>query len=422
MFRRQAVALLVAGVLLAALPGSAQTPRGGEIPVSTPLTDLNWTAQVAVAPSGDFVVAWQNGFGLRPGKTSRVWLRLFRADGTPKGGRLRVSNSRADELLPKLAMAADGSFLVVWQGGSADDTSVFGRRFAADGRPASGRFLLSSNTEGSQSTPAVAFTPDGGFVAAWSSGPLTSPSKLSDLYARRFNAASQPLGPEFRVNTTLFNEQGSPQVAVDSRGNFLIGWLNYGGEGAFYDVYARRFTAGGTPLGDDLQVNSGLTVNTSQFEFAMALRDSGESVFVWTDAAGDYASEPDSNVTNVIGLLGQRLAADGTPAGPVFHVNAFTKGSQDNPAIALTADGFLVVWSSSASPGGGGAMIAGRRFTQDAIPRGGDLRIDLTGAGFGLLPAVALNAAGRGVVVWSRTARNLSEADLVARRIVQRIP
>ena len=83
--------------------------------------------------------------------------------------------------------------------------------------------------------------------------------------------------------------------------------------------------------------------------------------------------------------------------------------------------GFLVVWSSSASPGNGGAMIAARRFAADATPRGGDLRIDLAGAGFGL-PAVALNAAGRGVVAWSRTARNPSEADLVARRIVQRIP
>jgi hypothetical protein len=422
MFRRQAVAFFVAGALLAALPGFAQTPRGSEILVSAPLTDVNWSAQVAVAPSGDFVVAWQTGFGLQRGKTSRVWIRLFRADGTPKGGRLRVSNSRADELLPKLAMAADGSFLVVWQGGSADDTSVFGRRFAADGRPASGRFLLSSNTEGSQSTPAVAFTPGGGFVAAWSSGPLTNPSKQSDLYARRFNAASQPLGPEFRVNTTLFNEQGSPQVAVDSQGNFLIGWLNYGGEGTFYDIYARRFAAGGAPLGDDFQVNSGDTMNISQYEFGMALRDSGESVFVWTDAGGDIGFEHGEDLQPYIGLLGQRLAADGTPAGPLFHVNAFTKGSQDNPAITLTVDGgFLVVWSSSASPGGGGAMIAARRFAADATPRDGDLRIDLAGAGFGL-PAVALNAAGRGVVAWSRTARNVSEADIVARRIVQRIP
>jgi len=419
MFRRQAVALLVAGVLLASLPAIAQTPRGSEIPVSAPLTDLNWSAQVAVAPSGDFVVVWQTGGGFQRGKTSRVWIRLFRADGTPKGGRLRVSNSRANELLPRLAMRPDGSFLVVWQGGSLDDTSVFGRRFTADGRPASERFILSSNTEGSQSTPAVAFTPDGGFVAAWSSGPLIYPTKHSDLYARRFNAASQPLGPEFRVNTTLERSQGNPQVAVDSRGNFLIGWLNFGGEGTFHDVYAQRFSAGGTPLGGELQVNSGDTVEVSQYEFAMALRDSGESVFVWTDASGDY---PGESGESFIGLLGQRLTADGTPAGPIFHVNTFTKGSQDNPAITLTANGgFLVVWSSSASPGNGGAMIAARRFTADATPRGGELRIDLTGGGYGV-PAVALNAAGRGVVAWSRTARNPSEADLVARRIMQPIP
>jgi hypothetical protein len=420
MLRIQATALLIAGALLAALPASAQTPRGSEIPVSTPLTGLNWTAQVAVAPSGDFVVAWQSGFGLQPGKTSRVWIRLFRADGTPKGGRLRVSNSRADELLPKLAMAADGSFWVVWQGGSSQDTSVFGRRFAADGRPTTGRLLLSANTSGSQSAPALALTPGGGFVATWTSGPFTDASRQSDVYARRFDAAGRPLGPEFLATTTTANEQSSSRVAVDGHGNFLIGWLNYGGEGSFYDVYARRFAAGGAPLGDDIQVNSGATVSTSQYEFAMALRDSGESVFVWTDAAGDYGVDPSNDLQTAIGLLGQRLAADGTSAGPLFHVNAFTKGSQNSPAITLTADGFLVAWSSSTSPGGGGAVIDARRFAADATPRGGDLRIDIAGAGFGL-PAVALNATGRGVVAWSHTVRNPSEADIVARRIM-RIP
>ena len=183
MFRRQAVALFVAGVLLAALLAAAQTPRGSEIPVSTPLTDL--TGRRRSRSRRAAISSWPGrpDSGCIRGKTSRVWIRLFRADGTPKGGRLRVSNSRARRAAAEARHGGRRLLPGRLAGGSADDTSVFGRRFTADGRPASGRFLLSSNTEGSQSTPAVAFTPGGGFVAAWSSGPLTYPSKLSDLYA-----------------------------------------------------------------------------------------------------------------------------------------------------------------------------------------------------------------------------------------------
>ena len=70
----------------------------------TSLTDLNWAAQVAVAPSGDFVIAWQTGFGLQRGKTSRVWIRLFRADGLRHLCFQELLNHRAHHRAQKIAL------------------------------------------------------------------------------------------------------------------------------------------------------------------------------------------------------------------------------------------------------------------------------------------------------------------------------
>ena len=145
-----------------ALPLAAQRPGGAEIRVDRfPAT--NSYPQVALAPNGDFVVVWQTGNPDLPREPPRVWLRLFRADGKPKTTQLRASTGRAPENLPRLAMAADGSFLVVWQEGE-QDTGVFGRRFNADGRPRGDRFRLSVSTEDVQEQPAVLVRPIGRLV------------------------------------------------------------------------------------------------------------------------------------------------------------------------------------------------------------------------------------------------------------------
>src|SRR5881628_1009705 len=151
--RKQAVAVLAAGIfsllagLMLAHPLGAQRPRGAEIRVNN-LPDFTYgLPQVASLPNGDFVVVWQTReFNLPGEEIPHVWVRLFRADGTPKTKQLRVSPAPlAGEVFPRLAVGADGSFVVVWQGGPFDDSSVFGRRFNVDGTPRGPRFRLSSD-------------------------------------------------------------------------------------------------------------------------------------------------------------------------------------------------------------------------------------------------------------------------------------
>jgi hypothetical protein len=309
-------------------------------------------------------------------------------------------------------VGADGSFVVVWQGGPASDTSVFGRRFSADGTPRGPRFRLNSERKGFQTEPAVALAPDDSFVAAWTSeGPFFD--DLPNVWARRFDTAGQPLGPDFRVNVTTFDERESAQVAASANGDFVIGWVSWNGEGSFFDIMVRRFARDGTPLTDELQANLGGYPGASQYEFALGTAPDGAFVVLWTDPGAEETgvSEGDDNT----GILGQRFAADGKPVGRSFHVNVSPPGVQDEPAVAVAADGsFFAAWRSYASMSSPGPVsVVGRRFGSDNRPLGGEVPITVSAAGLNFLPAVALGRDGQGLVVWDHY-----NVGIFARRLV----
>ena len=61
---------------------------------------------------------------------------------------------------------------------------------------------------------------DGDFVVTWSSHGQDGSGW--GVYAQRYNAAGVTQGGEFRVNTTTANTQGSPTVAMDADGDFVV--------------------------------------------------------------------------------------------------------------------------------------------------------------------------------------------------------
>jgi hypothetical protein len=384
--RRLPFVLIALGIVLAPVLHT-QTLRGPEILVSSAANSS--APQVAVATNGDFVVTWQSRLP-QPGQTPRIWYRLYRADGVPKGKALRASGSPAGEFGPSIGLGEDGSFVIVWEGGDDRDRSVFGRRFDVQGEPLSGRFRLSTITDGSQIQATVARAADGGFLAAWTSGPEIFPVRLSDVYIRRFDAAGKPLGPEAPAGVNTFHEQSEPLVVAIENGSFLVGWTSFGGEGTFYDVFARRFDDDGTPLGEEFEVSNSEASVVSQYGFALAAAADGSFVVVWTDDAGD--PNPDDDLADPVGLVGQRYAADDSLAGGRFQVNATTKGSQLLPKVTLSPQGPIFVTWLSANHG-----LLGRRFRSDGRPFGSEFVLDENGG----VAAVDMASSGRGIVAWA---------------------
>src|SRR5207249_4596824 len=103
--------------------------------------------------------------------------------------------------------------------------------------------------------PSLGLGPTGDFVVAWSTF-LTDP----DIHAQRYNAAGQPQGGEFPVNTITARYQNNAAVALDAGGNFVIAWQNEVTSGN-YEIYAQLFNAAGVAQQGEFQVNTGTWYN-----------------------------------------------------------------------------------------------------------------------------------------------------------------
>jgi hypothetical protein len=80
---------------------------------------------------------------------------------------------------------------------------------------------------------------DGDFAVAWRST-VQEPSGYG-IYAQRYDSAGTPLGNELHVNTYTTSDQFDPYVAMDADGDFIISWTSTGQDGSSNGVYAQRF-------------------------------------------------------------------------------------------------------------------------------------------------------------------------------------
>jgi hypothetical protein len=148
-----------------------------------------------------------------------------------------------------LAMAADGSFAVVWDYQSPADLSrlplpltpqsgISGRLFSADG-VAHGNAVLQINRRqlGVLTTPVVAWLPGGTFAAAWTDESGRDGSG-SGIFGRLLAADGTPIGRDFLINTTTAGNQVSPAMAAGPGGAVAV-WVS----GPATTIYARRIAA-----------------------------------------------------------------------------------------------------------------------------------------------------------------------------------
>ena len=284
-----------------------------------------------------------------------------------------------------VAVDGNGNFVVAWtsdepsQDGS-DDAAVV-RRVDASGVPLGGDIVANTYTTGPQYHTQVAADGTGNFVVVWNS--LGQDGASAGVFARRFDAGGLPLGGELQVNAVTTGAQNRPSVAVDAAGEFVIVWDTFDyivGD----DIIGRRYDSAGVPLGGEFQVNTTTTGN--RLNAAVAMTAGGSFVVVWVGATG---------ITNV---LGRRFDATGLPVGGEFQINAATSGSLNYPDVAIDAAGnFVVVWSSQEQDG---VSIIGRRVQANGMPAGGEFQVTRVTSGNVFDPDVTMDASGDFLVVW----------------------
>src|SRR6185295_19035448 len=109
--RRALMALVLAAG--GASGAGAQTPAGPDFPVTASTTIDAFAPSVAMGGAGGFVVAF-TAFGV-DGDGAAVLARRFDVDGQPLGPEFQVNTATADDQeFPSVAVAPNGDFTVAW--------------------------------------------------------------------------------------------------------------------------------------------------------------------------------------------------------------------------------------------------------------------------------------------------------------------
>ncbi len=308
---------------------AAGRPLGGEFRVNTTTTGDQASPIVAENGSGDFLIAWAAPSGYDA--------QRYDAAGQPLGGEFALYPATTSQ--PSgvaVAMASEGSFVVTWsQGVPTANVEVFALRYDSAGNPLGSPVLVNEFTTGAQSHPGIGLAADGSFVITWQSDAQDAAGGAG-VYARRFDAAGNPLTSEFPVNTYTTNSQEAPSVGVDATGDFVIAWTSDGQGEDNTAVYARRYRPDSTPAGGEFHVNE----YTYSYQLAPVARTdaNGDFIIAW----GSYGADGSH-----FGVSARVYNVQGIPQSGEFRVNTFTTGPQGQPALAVDQGGdFVIAWSS----------------------------------------------------------------------------
>jgi hypothetical protein len=197
-----------------------------EFRVNTYSTNNQGFASVAMAPNGDFLIAWHSQ--LQDGTPYGIYAQRYASNGTTRGGELHVNTTtNHEELYPKAASDASGNAMIVWQSDIADTSghSIVGQRVSSAGGFLGGEFRVNTYTTQDQTTPAVAVTGAGGFAVSWTS--YNDGGGLS-IAAAHFGADGAAQGTEFVVNTNTPGAQYSAAIAGGPGAGFTVVWRGGG--------------------------------------------------------------------------------------------------------------------------------------------------------------------------------------------------
>jgi cysteine-rich repeat protein len=259
--------------------------------------------------------------------------------------------------------------------------------------PTGPNFRVNAAVEDVQRDPDVAADGAGNFVVVWQT------NSGNDIFARRFTSSGVPLGGDLTVSTQAGYAAG-PAVAAGPGGDFLVVWSS-GSE-----VTARAFDGSGAPQAAEFRVNT-YTPN-SQGSPAVAAGGDGNFVVTWQSNFQDGWS---------YGVFMQRYDATGAPLGGEVQVNTWTTSHQRYPAVAADAAGdFVIVWQSQYSQDGDDAGVFGQRYDSGGTPQGGEFLVNSTTMDGQYFPRVAAAPAGDFVVAWTNLAVFLNTARVRARR------
>jgi hypothetical protein len=228
-------------------------PIGGQWVASQGAVNGSMSDLAMASDALGHVAVWTRTWEWQTGGVPGVYARRVDAAGVPQGAEFRVNTSTTGlPVMPAVAFSnVNGNMMVTWAatGQDGSDQGVRAQRYVG-GLPAGGEQAVNTYTTGMQSFPAVASAADTGFVIGWvsSDGPDDAGA---GVFARQYDGAGAPLGPEFRVSSSPVRlAQHAVTIVSNVTGGYAIGWSSGASES-----YVRRYDRDGNPLGPEVAVS-----------------------------------------------------------------------------------------------------------------------------------------------------------------------
>jgi hypothetical protein len=281
-------------------------------------------ATAAFGSGEDFVLAWTAG--TIPNTVALV--RPFFADGTPRGDGVQLNDSFPAGDKPDIVW--DGSrYTVAWDG---EQPAIWIRRLDEDGQPL-GPSVVVAQDEGTANTPDLAVAADGSGLLVWNLADLPLLGEGGGMHLMQaFDSSLSLTGPRAVMSISAMT---TPDAALMPDGSYATVWTEaydhplIEGE-RYYEVHGRLYRADGTAhsfRADDLD---------SAWPSRPAVAAAGDRLAVsWRDKT--------SSRGEAAGAYGRLFEADGTPLGPSVLLGA-PGHDGDRCVVALSERLALFFW------------------------------------------------------------------------------
>jgi hypothetical protein len=230
-------------------------PEGGDRRLSNAIDDLQILPRLGLLEDGALVVGWE-GRGVS-GPSFNIFSRRFNANDQALQAVAQV-NQFDDTAQRRVDLAVNdrGNQVIAWQSASQDgsDWGVFAR-CAILGTSGGAEFLVNQTTVGGQARPRVAMADDGRFAIVWQDTRGASQFNYQRVMVRLYDPACQPLTGEIQVNQFDEGVQDLPDISIDGHGVYIVVWQNYPPDFEFQGIYGRRLDSSGTFLGDEFKIS-----------------------------------------------------------------------------------------------------------------------------------------------------------------------
>jgi hypothetical protein len=333
----------------------------------------------ACLASGRLAVVWENyAVG------NDISLQVFNTNGSASTGMITVNSdgSLVRHWSPAVAIGPSGDIAVLWEDYRSDVADIFFRRFNSAGTPYAAEISLSDAgaRDSARFLPAIAYSAVDGYTAGW-----IDLRSGQDIYLQRLTSSGGMTGANVLLSTgSSAYSNWDITLTTNSLGHLLAAWTVYGNDNI---IMLQRYLAGVVPDGA-AQVVSAAT-SRFRFHPAVAANKSANLAVVWTDletdspdllgaffanggsvvkasfrinddAGGSPAIEPevtrfDRYEWDIVftdkrrdagDIMFQRVYVGGTLYGDNRRINADSAGGiQVDPAVTANGDKLCITWT-----------------------------------------------------------------------------